>query len=69
MIPRLVVFDLDGTLAPPDGGLTQETVEHSGEGECEHRFPERITFSYQLRLRPLAPEGAAFTQANRPQLF
>ena len=26
MKPRLIVFDLDGTLAPPDGGLTQETV-------------------------------------------
>ena len=26
MIPRLVVFDLDGTLAPPDGGLSTETL-------------------------------------------
>ena len=63
-ITRFAIDLFDGTDFVP-----YATVEHSVEGECEYRFPERITFSYQLRLRPLAPEGAAFTQANRPQLF
>ena len=45
------------------------TVTHTGKGECEYRFPERITFAYQLRLRVLEPAGVTLTEANRPKLF
>jgi hypothetical protein len=63
-ITRFAVDLFDGT-----DFFEYATVEHSGCGECEYRFPKRIDFAYQLRLRLLSPEGAAFTQANRPKLF